>query len=316
MEGNTYFLPLRNAKRYTPYEFDNMMSQNENRMDTLGKIIDQDIYNCLMKDRKTPDRNTPLVLTPKLILDNSKGINTLGPKLKSNNFVSQSQNTFRNPLKEVPNESFNIPQSPQYMNTMKRQRLINEENNIMNNNRNLPNRYEQFEPEQEINYRQFREPSNYGNEFRNSPRNLNNRNYYNRNDEPVKINDFNNEITNRNNDYPDRFYNNNNNNTLRSQDFSRSRSNYMGARRPTPFEEVNNNRNSYENNRYNNDNFDEGNNNRDFRNRSFKVQSPMRNDYNQGRNGQNIEDRKEDLNYVKRGFYNSQLNYPYDRYQE
>lgn len=52
MEGNGYFMPLRNSRRYTPYEFDLKMSQNEDRMNRLGKIIDQDIYYTLMSNRK------------------------------------------------------------------------------------------------------------------------------------------------------------------------------------------------------------------------------------------------------------------------
>ena len=126
MEGNGYFMPLRNAKRYTPFEFDKMMSKNENRMDTLGKIIDQDIYSCMMADRKTP-----LVLTPKLILDNSNGMNSIGPTLKSNNFNSQSQQIPKNTLRQISTESFRILQSPRHMNSIQRQNLMNEENTII-----------------------------------------------------------------------------------------------------------------------------------------------------------------------------------------
>ena len=54
MEGNGYFMPLRNSRRYTPYEFDLKMSHNEDRMNRLGKIIDQDIYFTLMSRKKTP----------------------------------------------------------------------------------------------------------------------------------------------------------------------------------------------------------------------------------------------------------------------
>ena len=78
-------------------------------------------------------------------------------------------------------------------------------------------------------------------------------------------------------------------------------------RRPTPYNEEYNDREIYVNNRYNNnDNYDEGNN-REFRNRSFRAFNTERN-----------EDLKENKNndvYTRRGNYNSQLNFPYDRYE-
>ena len=77
------------------------MSHNENRMDSLGKIIDLDIYNCMMKDRRTP-----LVLTPQLILDNSSNLNSIGPKISKTNFTSQSHHFLRNSLREDSNKSF------------------------------------------------------------------------------------------------------------------------------------------------------------------------------------------------------------------
>ena len=285
MEGNSYFLPLRNSKRYTPYEFDKMMSHNENRMGTLGKLIDQDIYNCMMANRKTQDRNTPLVLTPKLILDKSNGINTLGSKMNSNNFNSQSHNSFSTPLKEVPNESFKISQNPRYMNSIQRQ----------NNN------YEQFNPEEEIKAHKWRYEGTLGN---------NNRPYRNprvlhTDDEPLKVSqDY------YNNDFPGQQYNNRNNNIFRSQDFSRSRRNYNEERNPTPYDEG---RNSYGNDRFggnNNANFD-GGNNQDFRERSLRANDP---EYNIGRNEEYNNDNK-NLNFVRRGNYNSQLNYP-NRYED
>ena len=307
MEGNKYFLPLKNEKRFTPYEFDNMMSRNENRMDTLGKIIDQDIYNCMMADRKTP-----LVLTPKLILDNGNGMNAIRPKIKTNNFNSQSQQIFKNPLREVSNESFRILQNPRHMNSMQRQQFINEENNMINNNKelqqNLDDQYTRIDPEQQLNsHWKYDGPSSFNLEKKHYPRMSNNESYY-KNDEPIKINhtDFNIDTYNRN-ENPAKYYNNQNNNTFKSQDFSRSRSNNYMRRRPTPYNEEYDDRNVYVNNRYNNnDNYDEGNN-REFRNRSFRAFNTERN-----------EDLKENKNndvYTRRGNYNSQLNFPYDRYE-
>jgi len=284
MEGNSYFLPLRNAKRYTPYEFDKMMSHNENRMDTLGKLIDQDIYNCMMANRKTPDRNTPLVLTPKLILDKNNGINSLGQKKNSNNFNSQSHNSFRAPLKEVPNESFNISQNPRYMSSIQRQ----------NNN------YEQFNPEEEIKPNKWKYEGTLG---------YNNRSYGNprvlhTDDEPLNKDYFNNEFTGQN-------YNNRNNNIFRSQDFSRSRRNYNEGRNPTPYDEG---RNSFGNDRYggnNNANFN-GENNQDYRERSLRINNS---ENNIPRNEEYNDNKNENLNFFRRGNYNSQLNYP-NRYED
>lgn len=304
MEGNGYFMPLRNAKRYTPFEFDKMMSQNENRMDTLGKIIDKDIYNCMLADRKTP-----LVLTPKLILDNSTGINSIGQKLKSNNFNSQSQQIPKNALQEVSNESFRILQSPRLMNSNQRKNLMNKENTIINNNielqNNLNDQFTQFDPEEEINsHWKYDGPTGYNTEKKHYPKLVNNESYF-RNEEPVKINqsDFN-EV------YPERYYNNRynrNNNNYRSQDFQRNINNNNN------FEEW---RRSPYNQRYNDryiNNYDKEKND-DYTNRNFRVLSPEKNDYRQIQNEKYNEDKKDNSSYVRRGFYNSQLNFPYDRY--
>ena len=329
---NGYFMPTRNEKRYTPFEFDKMMSKNENRMDNLGKIIDSEIINYMMSSRKTP-----LTLTPKLILDSSNGKNTLGPKINTNNnFNNQSQRILKNPLQKISNDSFRIPKSPRHMNNMQRQQFINEENNMINNNKQLQNNlndeFTKYDPEEEIpsQHWKYDGPTGYNLERKHYPRMANNGNYY-KNDEPVKINttDFNEDLYNRNEDnYPEPLYNdrnrninyNNNMNNFRSQEIPRSRRNnsYMERRRPTPYNEEYNDRNYY-NNRYNNinendrynNNYDEGNN-MEFRNRSFRALSP--------RNNEKINDKindeeKDNANYVIRGYYNSQLNFPYDRYQ-
>ena len=324
MEGNGYFMSLRNAKRYPPYEFDKMMSHNENRMDTLGKIIDQDIYNCMMADRKTP-----LVLTPKLILDNSNGINSIGPKNNPNTFNSQSQRIIKNPLKEISRDSFKIaPQSPNNMNQVQRQRFLDEENDIINNNKklqnNLNNDFTKFNPEEDNNtYWKYDGLSKYNLEKKHYPRINNNESYYrNRNDEPVKLNykESNNYMNKRYNNYPNN-YNNENNNIYRSQDIPRSRSNnkYIEMRRPTPYNDGyndNNNdklyNNTLNNRNNNNNNYGDGTNG-DFRNNRMKVFSPQNN------NNKKInfnEDSKEKSDYVRRGYYNSQLNFPFDRYED
>ena len=323
MEGNKYFLPLKNEKRYTPYEFDKLMSHNEDRMDSLGKIIDLDIYNCMMKDRRTP-----LVLTPQLILDNSNNLNSIRPKINKINFTSQSQHILRNPLKEVSNESFKILNSP----SIQRQAHIKEENNMINYNKELQNalndKFTQFDPEQENNSNwKYDGPSSYNMEKKHFPRMLNNGNYFrNRNNEPIKINrnDFNEDLynnKNKNDIYPEsnlsrRNYNNNN---FISQDFQRNRSNnnHIKRIRATPYDEGLNDRNNYGNDRYNNNNdinrynnYDDENN-MEMRNRNFRAFSPNKNKINDNYN----EEQKDNSIYTRRGNYNSQLNFPNERYQ-
>ena len=298
MEGNGYLLPLRNAKRYTPYEFDRMMSKNENRMDTLGKILDTDIYNCMMADRRTP-----LILTPKLILDNNNGIDAIRPPSKTNN-LSQSQQILRNPLSPVLNDSFKIPQSPHQINSIQRQKYINLENNTIRNDRYMPSNdeFNQFEPKQEMNPQNMR--------YEENPRYTNEKRYFlrrtnHRDDEPVKINQ--NDYANKNYGYPEQKYNNN----LRSQEIPINRNNYnMERRRPTPYNEEYNDRkiNSYD--AFNNDNYDERNK-EEFKNRNLRAFSPKNNDNTIQKN----EDLNNNLSYIRRGYYNSQLNFPYDRYE-
>ena len=112
MEGNGYLLPLRNSRRYTPYEFDIKMSQNEERMSRLGKIIDQDIFFNLMSQRKTPQVTTG----PNYVVENKKEYNPLNKNLKMNNFCLKTETTPRNNLMEVSSNSFKIPRSPRYDN--------------------------------------------------------------------------------------------------------------------------------------------------------------------------------------------------------
>ena len=295
-------MPLRNAKRYTPYEFDNMMSHNENRMDTLGKIIDKDIYNCMMADRRTP-----LVLTPKLILDSSNGINSIGPKVKTNNFNLQSQQIPKNILRQIPTESFRILQSPRHMKSNQRQKFMGEENNMINNNKdlqhNLNDQFTQYDPEEVINtHWKYDGPTGYNTEKKHYPKMINNESDY-RKEEPVKINqsDFNEDL------YPGRYYNNrsNGNNNYRSQEFQRNVNDnnyiYEGVRRRSP-----------KNERYKNNDEEKSNN---YINRNFRVFSPEKNNNNkQIQNEKYNEDKKVNSNYVRRGYYNSQLNFPYDRY--
>jgi hypothetical protein len=334
IDYNGYFMPTRNEKRYTPFEFDKMMSKNENRMDNLGKIIDSEIINYMMSSRKTP-----LTLTPKLILENNNAKNALGPKLNTNNLNNQSQRILRNPLQKISNESFRIPQNSRYMNNIQRQQFINEENNMINNNKQLQNNlndeFTKYNPEEDISSQHWKYdgPTGYNLERKHYPRMANNGNFY-RNDEPVKINktDFNEDLYNRNADnYSEPLYiarnrdiDYNNNNNFRSQEIPRSRRNnsYMERRRPTPYNEGNNDRN-YDNNGYNNgynnihendryNNYNEENN-MELRNRSFRAFSTRN---NEKINDKINEDEKDNASYVKRGYYNSQLNFPYDRYQK
>ena len=50
---------------------------------------------------------------------------------------------------------------------------------------------------------------------------------------------------------------------------------------------------------------------RKFRNRNLRAFSPKNNDNTIQKN----EDLNNNLSYIRRGYYNSQLNFPYDRYE-
>jgi len=310
MEGNGYFMPLRNEKRFTPYEFDNLMSRNENRMDTLGKIIDQDIYNCMMSDRKTP-----LVLTPKLILDNSNN-NPISQTRKGNNFNNQSQPNLKSTLREINNESFNIlrsPRSPRNINSYQSQNFRNDQTNRIDNNKDLEyngnNDFIQYGPKelkkQSWNYDR---PVESNTERRYSPRMVNNE-YYPRNNETSKINQY--EFNNRYEEYPEQKYNHINNPNYRSQAIRNLNNNYE-YRRPTPYNDRYDQRNFISNNRYNKDNYIDNYEENKKNDRRIYAPTP-RDNFNQRKKDY---DQNENNNYIKRGFYNSQLNFPFDRYED
>ena len=99
MEGNGYFMPLRNSRRYTPYEFDLKMSYNEDRMNRLGKIIDQDIYFTLMSRKKTPNASGE-----NYVVENNKEYKPLNQNLNAMNFnlkndIMKKEQLFQNTKK-------------------------------------------------------------------------------------------------------------------------------------------------------------------------------------------------------------------------
>ena len=176
MEGNGYLLPLRNARRYTPYEFDLKMSQNEQRMSRLGKIIDQDIFYSLMSQRKTPSVTTG----PNYVVENKKEYNPLNKNLKMNNYNLKTEITPKNNLIEVSSSSFKIPRSPRYDNINQTRQFREQEKQMMNNDRRFGdnnNQNERFMDEPINNYRNRNNNINDFDEYNNDnnyPRMMNN----------------------------------------------------------------------------------------------------------------------------------------------
>ena len=299
MEGNGYLLPLRNSRRYTPYEFDIKMSQNEERMSRLGKIIDQDIFFNLMSQRKTPQVSTG----PNYVVENKKEYNPLNKNLKMNNFSLKTETTPINNLMEVSSNSFKIPRSPRYDNINQTRQFREQEPEMMNNDRRFGNnnQNERFMDEPINNYRNYRNRNNKINDFdeynndNNYPKMMNNERNNSRNN--MRFNEFDNDMRNGNNRYNDfeepRRYNNNN---FRSQEISKT-NNYDIPRSPMNYD---NNEGSYMNNRYKNS-FRERMNDIDLNDMTIKNEQNNYNQNNQryGKRGNN-----------RRGFYNSQLNFP------
>ena len=295
MEGNGYLMPLRNNRRYTPYEFDLKMSQNEERMNRLGKIIDQDIFYSLISHRKTPSVTTG----PNYVVENKKEYNPLNTNINLKDFNRKNEITYKNSLMEVSNNSFKIPRSPRYDTINQTRRFMDQEQEILNNDRRFMNnnQNERFTDEQINNYRN-RNDNNDFNEYSNEnnyPRMRNNQNNNPRNN--MRFNEFNNEMRKDNrryNDYeePRRF----NNYNFRSQEISKT-NNYNVQRSPVNFEEK---EEDYMNNRYKNS-FRERMNDIDLNDMKFNNDPNYFNKKNQ---------RFGKITNSPRRFYNSQLNFP------
>ena len=185
MEGNGYFMPLRNSRRYTPYEFDLKMSQNEDRMNRLGKIIDQDIYYTLMSNRK----KTPLVSGQNYVVENNKEYKPLNQNLNSINFNIKNDTMQKNNLMEISNNSFKIPRSPRYINSNQMRQFREPEKEFMNDE----GRYGNYNPNE-------RYMNNMNDEQINlyPKRNNNDFNNYNMNNQYPKIMDNENTLRNKN----------------------------------------------------------------------------------------------------------------------
>ena len=297
MEGNGYFMPLRNRRRYTPYEFDLKMSQNEDRMNRLGKIIDQDIYYTLMSNRK----KTPSVSGQNYVVENNKEYKPLNQNLNSINFNIKNDNIQKNNLMEISNNSFKIPRSPRYNNSNQMRQFREPEKEIMNDE----GRYGNYNPNEiYVNNMNDEQISLY------PKRNNNDFNDYNMNNQYPRIMDNENTLRNggmdhfreysnanvninkRYNDYeePRVLFNNN----FRSQEISK-RNNI--PRSPMNYEE---NEGNFVNNRYNNS----------IRERINDIDlNDMRIKNNEKNFNSSIQ--RKGINTInRRGFYNSQLNFP------
>ena len=297
MEGNGYLLPLRNSRRYTPYEFDIKMSQNEERMSRLGKIIDQDIFYSLMSQRKTPSVTTG----PNYVVENKKEYIPLNKNLKINNYNLKTEISPKKNLMEVSSNSFKIPRSPRYDNINQTRQFREQEQQMMNNDRRFGNNNKQNERFMDEPSNNFRNRNNNINDFdeynneNNYPRMMNNERNNSRNN--MRFNDFNNnDMMNGNNRYNDFEEPGRYNNNFRSQEISKT-NNYDIPKSPMNYD---NNEGTFVNYRYKNS-FRERMNDIDLNDITIKNRE---NDYNQnnqryGRIGNN-----------RRGFYNSQLNFP------
>ena len=296
MEGNGYFMPLRNSRRYTPYEFDLKMSHNEERMNRLGKIIDQDIIYTLMSSRKTPN-----VSGQNYVVENNKEYKPLNQNLNTINFNNKNDTLKKDNFVEISNNSFKIPRSPIYNNPNQMRQYREQEKEVMNNegrykNYNPNERFMKNENDEQINFYEKRNNNDFNNYNMNNqyPRIMDNENNLrNRNIERFREYNNDNEFRNkRYNDYeePRVLYNNN----FRSQEIPR-RNNI--PRSPMYYED---NEGNMMNNRYNNS-IRERMNDIDLNDMRIKNEERKFNSSNQ-RYGVN--------NNTRRGFYNSQLNFP------
>jgi len=296
MEGNGYFMPLRNSRRYTPYEFDLKMSHNEDRMNRLGKIIDQDIYFTLMSRKKTPNTSGE-----NYVVENNKEYKPLNQNLNTMNFNLKNDIMKKDNLMEISSNSFKIPRSPLYSNPNQMRQFREQEKEDMNNegryrNYNPNERFMNNQNDEQINFYQKRNNNDFNNYNMNNqyPRIMDNENTL-RNKNMDRFREYSNanvNINKRYNDYeePRVLFNNN----FRSQEISK-RNNI--PRSPMNYEE---NEGNFVNNRYNNS----------IRERINDIDL---NDIRIKNNEKNFNSsiQRKGINTInRRGFYNSQLNFP------
>ena len=298
MEGNGYLMPLRNNRRYTPYEFDLKMSQNEERMSRLGKIIDQDIFYSLMSHRKTPSVTTG----PNYVVENKKEFNPLNSNFNPNNFSRRKEMTPRNDLMKISSNSFKIPRSPGYDTINPVRQFREPEKEMLNDNRRYANNNIQDERlfDEPTNSFRKRNNDNQFNDFikeNKYPRMMNNEFNNSRNVNNNKYNDFDYEMANKRfspYNQPRRLINNNN---FRSQEISKI--NYDVPKSPINYEAKE--ENNYMNNGYKNsfrERMNDINLNDMKPNNKQKLYNPNEQRYGMGNNN------------IRRKFYNSQLNFP------
>ena len=293
MEGNGYYLPLRYRRRYTPYEFDLKMSQNEERMSRLGKIIDQDIFYSLISQRKTPS----VTDGPNYVVENKKDYDPLKYNFQANNLNDKKEIAPKNKLIEISTNSFKIPRSPRYDNINQTKRFKEQDKEINNNRRYGNNNQNDRYMDEPIN--SYNKRKNNFDEYMNQnqyPNIMDNENNNSRNKNSMLLDDYGYDKGNGNqryNDYEDpRRFNNN----FRSQEISKI-NNYEMPRSPINYEEDEGN---YMNNRYKKS-FRDRMNDIDLNDMKINNEQKYLNTNNQ---------RYGNVTNSRRGFYNSQLNFP------
>lgn len=293
MEGNGYYLPLRYRRRYTPYEFDLKMSQNEERMSRLGKIIDQDIFYSLISQRKTPS----VTDGTNYVVENKKDYDPLKYNFQANNLNDKKEIAPKNKLIEISTNSFKIPRSPRYDNINQTKRFKEQDKEINNNRRYGNNNQNDRYMDEPIN--NYKKRKNNFDEYMNQnqyPNIMDNENNNSRNKNSMLLDDYGYDRGNGNqryNDYEDpRRFNNN----FRSQEISKI-NNYEMPRSPVNYEE---NEGNYMNNRYKKS-FRDRMNDIDLNDMKINNEQKYLNTNNQ---------RYGNVSNSRRGFYNSQLNFP------
>ena len=286
MERNGYYMSLRNPKKYSQYpsEFDEMNSNNGNKMDNF---LERNIYNNYNMIDK---RKKPLVLTPKIILNNNNYSN-------NNNNIAKINQT--NPINNE-NGNNNIKKFPSDTSIFKQNTNINNKDKIIINEPSLKDEYIRMDEEDiylpTIHWK-YDGPTGLNTEKKHFPRKKNIGNFF-------KINSNNNSVSVKLNS-SEHINNNINNYELNS--------NYDNINTDNNRNIFNNNEYYYRNNKYNNNYFDDKNNiNNQNRSKSNDtVQNPFSYDNTYRRNNlYRSEEKPESLiNKYNKDRINKMINY-------
>ena len=257
MEADRYYMSLRKNKNNLEKEFNKDNNYNENN--TLGNIKRPHRYNDLFDKRKTP-----LVLTPKLMLNNNNNINNNSIKIepsKSLAFPNRMENNIDNNIVNYNSKKDQfIKMDEEDTNTLTIHWKydgptgLNTEKKHFPGKKNIGN-YFKSTPFKKSDYIQLNDSDNfnlydlnpnYKNKNRNSFNNYNTDNNYNNNN----YNNHNNGAFNNNNNNNDGYYNNNNNNNSKSPKIInnnelRSKSQNNIGINPFPYNYNNNDNNEY-----------------------------------------------------------------------